>query len=171
MLSTMLLAAHCLAEGFLPRGHVLRCEVGAVASASRPIPRPRPAGATVAYSASARLIPRRGASSSDQALVEYDRLQSMRPAISVHLAERVLRIKASRSDDVSNRLNGHRGNCRPVAAWGKQQRTGECEHAALLPAARKWRHAKIRLKKAKFLSQCRKNLRPNAQRGRKPCRE
>src|SRR6476469_10258199 len=61
VLGTMLPAAHRLAEGFLPRGHVLRCEVGAVAGASCPIPGPRPAGATVAYSASACLIPRRGA--------------------------------------------------------------------------------------------------------------
>src|SRR6478609_9970244 len=80
VLGTPLPAAHRLTEGFLPRGHVLRREVGAVAGASCPIPRPRPAGATVADSASACLIPRRGASGLDQALVEHDRLQPMASA-------------------------------------------------------------------------------------------
>jgi hypothetical protein len=74
--------------------------------------------------------------------------------------ERGLRIETLRANDISNWLN--RRGCRmAVKASNNAQANAIMWFSFLFPilaAARKWRHAKIRLKKAKLLSQCRKNL-------------
>jgi hypothetical protein len=136
MVGASLPAAHRLAEGFLPRRHVLGCEVGAVAGASRPIPRPRPAGATVADSASACLIPRRGASSSDQALVEHDRLQPMLAAKGVDLGKRGLGAEPLPAPDI---FDWRRSSDTGIEAAGREQkRASECDHGLVLPRQRDW---------------------------------
>ena len=59
----------------------------------------------MADSASACLIPRRGAGGLDQALVEHHRLQPMASAKGIDLGERGLGIEPLRPNNISNWLN------------------------------------------------------------------